>query len=520
MFAPRTVGIPRWSACAWGAIAAVAVFVAITCWWLTQDRSVPIYDAGYHLLVVVEDRNMLLAGNLLGPITRESLYPPLGYLVGVLALFVGGMSVASPIVGENLVFVPLLALGCYQTGRLLYGQLAGMLAVVFALGAPLTASLFHVFILDSPLAALVAVSVWLILASEDFGHARMAAVAGLVVGLGVNMKAQFPLYVAGLVLVALVHGGWRNRRGFATFAAVALVVGLPWYVVHLGKLAELSEFASGGFGTPAANIQHGFSYDNVSWYFWNILNLQLLAPLFGLALFGAAWTTVAVVRERASQAARLELLLACPLTWAIITFATSHHDTRYGLPLLVYIAVLGTGWIAHVSRPVRLAASALLAVGVCASMLGVDFGVGREVKLALTPNPVVLYTPNGFLASAPIRDGDVPGLMSALRREGVKTLAFGEQQTTGQDFSYQGLDALTLIVGLKPLITAGGIYYSRSVHVATLMHEPVGAGANSPCTRLSDGTGVWVVRYDPARRALALYCPTRRPKFYGSVLVS
>ena len=77
-------------------------------------------------------------------------------IVGALASFVGGVNVASPIIAENLVFVPLLALACYQTGRLLFGPLAGMLAVVFVLGSPLVVSLFHVFMLDAPLTALVA----------------------------------------------------------------------------------------------------------------------------------------------------------------------------------------------------------------------------------------------------------------------------------------------------------------------------------------------------------------------------
>jgi 4-amino-4-deoxy-L-arabinose transferase-like glycosyltransferase len=505
---------------AWGAIAATVAFIAITCWWLTRDRSVPIYDAGYHLLTVAEYHNMLQAGNLLGPITHTIVYPLLGYSVGALAMFVGGVNVASPIIGENVVFVSLMAFGCYQTGRLLYGPLAGMLAVVFALGAPLLISLFHVFMLDPQLTALVAVSVWLILASEDFARTRTAGLAGLAVGLGMNVKVQCALYVVGLVVVVLMHGGWRNRRGLATFASVAFVVGVPWYVVHVNELRLLAGLASSGPGVPPGDIPRLLSIHNFLWYFWRVLNLQLLAPLFVFVLVGAVWMTRDVVRERARQPARLELLAGCAITWAIVTFSTRVHDTRYSLPLLAYLAVIGTAWITRVSRPARLAASAVLALAVCASVLGVDFGVGREVKLALAPDRVVLYTPNGFLAAAPSRDGDVPGLLAALRREGVRTLAFGVRQAAGTDFSYQGVDALALIAGLTPYETGGGNYYSRSASVATLLHEPVTAHATDPCTRLSDGTGVWVVRFDAARHALALYCPMRRPKFYGSVAVS
>src|ERR1700677_3499045 len=113
--ASESVATSRWSASAWGAVTAVAAFIAITCWWLTQDRSIPIYDAGYHLLTAVEFHSKLQGGDLLGPVTYKAIYPPLAPIVGALAMFLGGSSVAAPVIGENLVFVSLLALGVYQT---------------------------------------------------------------------------------------------------------------------------------------------------------------------------------------------------------------------------------------------------------------------------------------------------------------------------------------------------------------------------------------------------------------------
>ena len=87
-------------------------------------------------------------------------YPPGIRLIGGVALALGGMSVAGPILAQNLVFVPLLALGVLSASDAwLGGPRAGLLAVVFALGSPLIAEQFHVFMLDAPQAALVAVAV-------------------------------------------------------------------------------------------------------------------------------------------------------------------------------------------------------------------------------------------------------------------------------------------------------------------------------------------------------------------------
>jgi hypothetical protein len=517
------LGVADWSVYAWAAVAAAVTFIAITCWWLTQDRSVPIYDAGDQLETALEYHNMLAAGNLLGPFTHESVYPILGHMVGALAAFVGGVNVAAPIIGENVVFIPLLALGSYQTGRLLFGSMAGLLAVVFALGTALLTTMFHVFMLDGPLTALVSVSVWLILASEDFKRTPVAALAGLAVGLGLNTKIQFALYLLGLTLIVVLHGGWRNKRGLITFAAVAAVVGLPWYVVHISELGHMFELASGGPGTPAGNIPPRLSSDNFLWYFWSVLNSQLLAPLAILAAIGAVWSVIDVVRARARNVARFEFLAGAIAAWAVITFVSIHHDIRYGLPLLAFVSVIATGWITRLPRAGMVAAIGLLALGVATNVLALDFGVGKEVKLALAaslpdteqlPDRLIVYSTNGFLDAAPSRDGDVPGLLQELHREGVRTVEFSAEQTAEPDFSFEGLKPLSMIANLTPFITRAP-EYSASPSVATFIHVPVAANAPAPCARLSDGTGVWVVRYDTATSKLAFYCPSRRPQYYN-----
>jgi Dolichyl-phosphate-mannose-protein mannosyltransferase len=518
----------RWSLYAWSAIGVTLAFIAITCWWLTQDRSVPIFDVGGQLETALEYRNMLAAGNIFGPFTHTNVYPILGHTVGAVAALVGGANVASPIVGENIVFVPLLSLGVYQTGRLLYGSLAGLLAVIFVFGSPLLASMFHVFMLDAPLTALVAVSVWLVLASEDFSRIGVSALAGLAVGLGLNMKVQFALFLVGLTVVVLLHGGWRNWRGFMVFAGVALLVGTPWYIEHSSEIGRMISLASSGPGTPPGNIPSTYSIDNLLWYFWSVLNSQLLAPLFIFLVVGGLWMLIRLIRHRDQPAARLEFLAGSAATWFVITFPDAHHDIRYGLPLLAYLAVLSTGWITSLPRTPRLAAIAVLSLCVLANLLGTTFGVGREVTIALAhplptteqfPDRIVLYNTNGFLASAPSRDGDVPKLLEELHREGVSTVALSEGQTQLPDFSLEGLLPLLRIAKLTPAVTESP-EFSRSPAVVTVIHAPISSHGPQPCTRLSDGTGVWIVRYRSSIGKKSLYCPRRIPKFYdpGAVL--
>jgi hypothetical protein len=201
---------------------------------------------------------------------------------------------------------------------------------------------------------------------------------------------------------------------------------------------------------------------------------------------------------------------------------TPHHDIRYSMPLLPYLAVLGTGWIVHLPRAARLAAAVLLVLAVVANTLGSTFGVGGQVETQLVNSPsavnptsdrIVLYSSQGaFGVAGPQRDGDVPGLLRALQREGVRVIIWGGPHERGvANFSTEGLIPLAMIAGLEhspETIPLGGHPGN-----AALVHLPVTVGA-IPCTILGDGSGVWVLRGNPATGTRELYCPFPRPHYY------
>ena len=537
---------------AWGVVLVTTTFITLTCWWLTRDRSIPVYDAGLHLRRAITFHDWLIAGRISRPFSFPSQYPPLGYLVGAGSALIGGVNVASPIVGENFVFVPLLTLGCYQTGRRLFGAHAGLLAAVFVLGSPLLIAQFHVFMLDAPATALVAVSIWLILASEDFGRTRVAALAGLAVGCGLLTKAPFPFFVAGIVLVALARGGWRHWQGLLAFAFTAFVVGAPWYLAHLSEVPTIVHVA-GGDQVATSHRPPTLSLTNLSYYLRSTLNSALLAPLFILVLVGAAWMIVATTRGRIPKGPALELLIGALVAWFAIT-ATPSHDVRYEMPLLPYLAVIGTGWIVYASRVLRIAAIAVLALAVVANTAGATFGAASPVRTTLDRAPVLAdafprrimwYSNAGYLVSGPQRDGDVLGVLRAMRRDGVRLVTFrnlapgqaglfrprssiaGRARTTSsksralkpphqrggpKNFSTSGLKALALIARLQT--SPKTALATRRPRVVALIRGHVSTHAPRPCTTLTDGTGVWILRRDTSVGTLSFYCPYPQPHYY------
>ena len=512
---------------AWGAIAAVAAFIAITCWWLGRDRGVPFGDAASHLNTVVAYHDLLRAGDVEALLHRSGFYPPATFVTGALATLVGGLSARAAVIGENLVYAPLLALGCYGIGRLVGDRAAGFLAVLFALGSPLLIEQLHVFMLDAPQAALVAVAVWLILASERFARTGTAAAAGVAVGVGMASKEQFPLFVVGLLAVVLARGGWRNRRGLVAFAACAAAVAAPWYVANL---AQLGTYASAGLDNanlPPQATPPLLSFANAGWYLWAVANGLLFAPLLAFAAIGLA-------RVRALGRHAPELLGGLLGGWLGLTL-TPHHDMRYAMGLLAYLAVLGTAWIPTLRPPARAAAAGALALAVLAATLGASFGVGGELRLALPDAPLAsdasagippsrqltIYADRDFQLSAPRRADDVPALFAAMARDGVTGVAWDPAQAPGSDpiADSQGLLALARFaglagpnVGLTNFVTDARADRSASDwdvadpdHVFLIRTRSLTEGP--ACMALSDGSLLRLVRGNPFDGTGQPYCP-------------
>lgn len=453
--------------------------------------------------------------------TRSGFYPPFTFIVGSIATFIGGVNADSPVIGENVVYVSLLALGCYQTSRLLADARAGFLAVVFALGSPLLIEQFHVFMIDAPEASIVAVSVWLILASDRFERVGTAALAGLAVGIGIASKESFPIFIAGLCALVVLRGrGWRNWRGMIVFGVAALVVGAPWYIINFSQLGQYAEAGLAPSDIPARGRPPLLSVANLGWYLWAVMNGLLFAPLSAFAAVGVGQAAARALRRThrhlVTANLEVELLGGLFVAWLGITL-TPHHDMRYAMGLIVYLAALGTVWITRLSRNLRFAAILALVLAVSATTIGATLGVGGEIRILLASHPIsvdsswgiappgqiTIYSDHDFVIAAP-RDDRIWRLFGALRREGYTGVGWIQTQAPLGDsgFDLQGLELFARFAGLAApevdLLTPWDMSNPRHV----LLGHFTLAGRSPPCIVLHDGTGVWVKAKDRP-----VFCP-------------
>lgn len=502
---------------------AVLAFIAMSVWWLTRDSRVQDWDNGLHTLLAFGIRDQIASGNLTGWFTEFNTYPPLTHLVGALGVFIAGKGPMSVIIVSNLLFVPLLAASCYSIGRMAYGARAGLLAGLFALGTPIFVSQMHVFMVDPPQAAMVAASVWGILACRRFERVALAGLAGLAVGLAMMTKSTSVIFLAGPIAVAILRGGFRHWRGLLVFLLIASAISLPWYVDHANQLSGLVEGQGGTGAAPSAEAAPPLaSRASLLWYFWAALNFQLLAPLMCFLLIGVVWTLHGCVRRWRPENLGPELVAGLLISWLGITLVR-HKDVRFTLPALVFFAVIATGWIATARPRVRLVATSALAVILAANFLAVSIGIGRTVRVALPGAPahsgiytrqITLFSPDGYVRGAPRHDGDILGLMRGLKRAGIRRITFDAGSTNVSDFTAYGLTVRAIQAGITTTPT-----YAPSAlgpHDAFMLRHAAQPRDPPPCERLEDGTGVYVELGNPVKpfETYTFICPGHYPQIY------
>ncbi|MFN8204545.1 MAG: glycosyltransferase family 39 protein [Solirubrobacteraceae bacterium] len=511
-------------------VAAVVGFVALTVWWVSQDHRVPTFDAGGHMFTALWFRDEIAGGDVLFPFNYYNSfgYAPLVQLIGAAATVIGGRSVTTLVLSQNLVFVPMLALGCYGAGTIAFGRrLAGALAAVFALGTPMLTSLLHIYMLDPPQTALVALAVWLLLASRRFERTGWAGAAGVAFGLGLLTKLTFAVFPAGLIAVMLLRGGWRHWKGMIAFAAPALVIGAPYYLRHASDVvryaagSNVSGTSLGDFGADPAR----FTFGDLGWYLWNAINVQLLLPFTVLVLVGVVVAIVRYARDRRPDDYGPELVGGLLVAYVVIMML-AHNDNRYLLPATVYMAVLGTGWIATLRSGTwrTVGAVAVVAIAV-ANVVMSSFGVGGVARASLPgarddrilTGRFTLLSDRGFLVDEPIDGGNVGAILKAAHEQGARFMAIGRLSATEGFYNAPGLTALGAMNGIDVVAQDDpNSLGPRDIYVRRAALTP---GGPRPCAVLPDGTGVFVTRgpqLAPIERARNLFCPTRSRRTYAA----
>ena len=222
-------------------ILAFAVIAWLNVEWARLNQAPPRSDDNSHLTVALELRRVATDPSIptygpAGVLLYPGHYPPLVYQVTLAFFQVLGVSYATAIASLQP-FVLLFMLSMYGIGRVIGGRAVGLACAVMAASSPAVLELSRTYFLDMPAAALVAACLCSLLYSDNFRHRGWALAFGVAMGLGMLTKWVHVGFLVPFLLWPLVKVLWNASRHRWLGFLIVTVIALPLY--HLAHAAAL-----------------------------------------------------------------------------------------------------------------------------------------------------------------------------------------------------------------------------------------------------------------------------------------
>lgn len=396
--------------------------------WLKLDTRPPYWDMAGHAITAINFSRLPYFTDF--PTALQGLftlgtYPPFVHLISAPLAFLSRPTM-DLLTGTLAIFLGVLIFSIYGLARDFGGRMAGLLAAFIVTMYPLVYGLGRHYLLDVPLVAMVTLSIWLLVRTDEFARRNGAVVWGLSLGLGMLTKWTFVIFVAGPFLVVAVRAGRvRSRRrllNVALAAVMATVVAAPWYLCNLRSLLEFlghMPIYARAEGDPVVGSLESWGY-----YLQAFVNDQVLLP-FAL-FFGVGLIVLLMRRKFRYETAMLMSWIAVPYLVASLLY---NKDPRYTMPYLPAVAIVtALGLTLLPSRPLKRGLVALLVLYAVVQFSGLSWGLSNRLPAGVLPGRVTvqvgsaslpLYAEGVHIASPPrTEDWQVEAVLHDIGRSG------------------------------------------------------------------------------------------------------
>ena len=230
----------------WLLLGALILVLGITNWqWLAANVTLMGWDVPSHL------GTSYVLDSILRPVTLKTLFaaivwhperPPLLFLSAVPFFRLFGLSADAGTM-VNVLYLALLILGTYGIGKRMGGWKVGLLSAFAVATFPMIFGIAHYFNIELALAAMVTLSLYLLLASERFENRGASLLFGLSLGLGLLTKRTYLVFVfVPLAFVVLRSGALQSFRqrlraglhfdlkGALLSLVIGIVLAAIWYL--------------------------------------------------------------------------------------------------------------------------------------------------------------------------------------------------------------------------------------------------------------------------------------------------
>jgi len=289
--------VVNWRYFDWAVLACLVAVITITNFvWRSVETRPPHWDMGRHLWISLIYLNQFKHLQLWQMIVGYNYYPPLFYCLTIPFYLLFGINMPAAVL-SNVLFIAILAASTYGLGRRLWNRQTGLLAAVLVLCSPMLTSQFKEYQLDAPFTAMITLTLYLVVRSEEFTNRRFSMLLGLVLGIDLLTKWTAPGVLFLPVGVSAAIGLYRAYKthssrpliNLLSVTVIAYIIASPWYLTNLHqiKIDLLQNGITAGalegdppVGTLASNL----------WYFWNLVNNQLYLLPSLLFAIGLLWS--------------------------------------------------------------------------------------------------------------------------------------------------------------------------------------------------------------------------------------
>lgn len=269
----------------------------------------------------------------------------------------------------NIVAMSILFAAVYQIGRHIRSRQAAIIAVYILGTLPLIYGLARWYMVEYAMTALVAVTYWLALEAADNVSLAPATALGVVCGLGLLLKADFPVFALPILIYAFQRRASHRLPLVLSILTPCLALAAPWYLYHWR--ATLDNAIAAGYGSPALVQGTGpiFSMRAISAYFRLVADRGV--SVYYLLLGSAA--SIVLISQRKLKLFRQVSPLLLWLIPFLLFLLGGNKDVRYIAPILPAFA-LAVGCCVDAATEGRRWIAAAVLIFPFVSLLAISFG--------------------------------------------------------------------------------------------------------------------------------------------------
>ena len=361
--------------------------------WLANDTRPPSWDQSTHLHLSVEYLEIIsnpswdIVSRLLNV---SSYYPPFYHLSLIPSHLIFGVCnhLAALI---NIIYLALIVIFTYKIATHFFDTQTGLLAAFFISMYQFLIYLSRSCLIDVALTALVVMSIYYLLRTENFNNRNYSVIFGILFGIGMLTKWTFLFFlfaplllvlvrvvkylkkpfifiiyltslifliIAGmflifpynlLIFIMAVFVGWRllsvsrendelflNIKNIFLSALVAFIISAPWYLYNLIKLVRHITSNVGQIAVAEGDPSL-LSFSSFLYYFRE-LSVQIQFIFFVLFLIGIVFFFVKWNKKKTL----LVLWLFIPY---IIFIFVRNKDPRFTVPYLPAVSIISVAWL-------------------------------------------------------------------------------------------------------------------------------------------------------------------------------